>query len=58
MSGLIFQKFKMRQVYAKLFGLIDEPAQVVRIQFTPDVVYLKERRWHPSQQVECWRMTR
>ncbi|MEP7154042.1 MAG: WYL domain-containing protein [Nitrospira sp.] len=47
-------KFNMGLVYDKLFGLIDEPAQIVRIQFTPDVAYLvKERRWHPSQQVEC-----
>lgn len=45
---------KLDQVYDSLFGLIDEPAQTVRIQFTPDVAYLvKERCWHPSQQVEC-----
>lgn len=45
---------KLEQVYDNLFGLINEPAQMVRIQFTSDVAYLvKERRWHPSQQVEC-----
>jgi predicted DNA-binding transcriptional regulator YafY len=44
---------RLDQVYENLFGLIDEPAQMVRIQFTPDVAYLvKERRWHPSQRVE------
>jgi predicted DNA-binding transcriptional regulator YafY len=44
---------KLDQVYDNLFGLIDEPAQVVRIQFTADVAYLvKERCWHPSQKVE------
>jgi predicted DNA-binding transcriptional regulator YafY len=47
------EEFKLDQVYQNLFGLIDEPVQTIRIQFTPDVAYLiKERRWHPSQQVE------
>ena len=36
--------------YERLFGLIDEPAQLVRIRFSAEVAYLiKERRWHPSQ---------
>lgn len=44
---------ELDQVYDNLFGLIDEPAQRVRIQFTPNVAYLvKERRWHPSQKNE------
>ncbi len=44
---------KLDQAYDSLFGLIDEPAQMVRIQFTPNVAYLvKERRWHPSQKNE------
>ncbi len=39
--------------YEKVFGLIDEPAQRIRIQFTSNVAYLiKERRWHPSQTVD------
>jgi predicted DNA-binding transcriptional regulator YafY len=34
------------------FGLIDEPAQQVRIRFTKRVAHLfKERAWHPSQTV-------
>ncbi len=45
---------RLDEMYDNLFGLIDEPAQTIRIQFTPDVAYLvKERRWHPSQRVEC-----
>jgi proteasome accessory factor B len=44
---------KLDEIYEGLFGLIDEPVQTVRIQFTSDVAYLvKERRWHPSQQNE------
>ncbi len=44
---------ELDQVYDNLFGLIDEPAQTVRIQFAPNVAYLvKERRWHPSQKNE------
>ena len=44
---------RLEEVYGDLFGLIDEPAQMVRIQFSPDVAYLvKERRWHPSQKNE------
>lgn len=44
---------KLDQIYDNLFGLIDEPAQMVRIQFSSDVAYLvKERRWHPSQKTE------
>lgn len=40
-------------MYGKVFGLIDEPAQRIRIQFTSNVAYLvKERRWHPSQTVD------
>ena len=36
--------------YERLFGLIDEPAQTVRIRFSAEVAYLiKERRWPPSQ---------
>ena len=39
--------------YERLFGLIDEPTQLVRIRFSAEVAYLiKERRWHPSQQNE------
>lgn len=34
------------------FGLIDEPAQQVRIRFTKRVAHLfKERAWHPSQTI-------
>lgn len=34
----------------RLFGLLDEPPQTVRIRFSPDVAYLlKERQWHPTQ---------
>lgn len=44
---------ELDQVYDNLFGLVDEPAQRVRIHFTPNVAYLvKERRWHPSQKNE------
>lgn len=44
---------ELDQIYENLFGLIDEPVQTVRIQFTPDAAYLvKERRWHPSQKNE------
>ncbi len=40
-------------MYGKVFGLIDEPAQRIRIQFTSNVAYLvRERRWHPSQTVD------
>jgi hypothetical protein len=47
------EELKLDQIYENLFGLVDEPAQTVRIQFAPDVAYLvKERRWHPSQQNE------
>ncbi|HQX08589.1 MAG TPA: WYL domain-containing protein, partial [Zoogloea sp.] len=47
------EELRVEQVYDNLFGLVDEPAQTVRIQFTPDVAYLvTERRWHPSQQNE------
>ena len=47
---------QVEQVYDNLFGLVDEPAQTVRIRFAPDVAYLvKERRWHPSQQNEIQR---
>lgn len=47
------EELQVEQVYGHLFGLVDEPAQTVRIQFAPDVAYLaKERRWHPSQQNE------
>ena len=41
---------KLEASYAHLFGLIDEPAQTVRIRFSAEVAYLiRERRWHPSQ---------
>jgi predicted DNA-binding transcriptional regulator YafY len=44
---------ELDQVYDNLFGLVDEPAQRVRIHFTPNIAYLvKERRWHPSQKNE------
>jgi proteasome accessory factor B len=34
----------------RLFGLMDEPPQTIRIQFSPEVAYLlKERQWHPTQ---------
>jgi len=47
------EELKLDQVYDKLFGLVDEPVQTIRIQFRPNVAYLiKERRWHPSQQIE------
>ncbi|WHZ25095.1 MAG: hypothetical protein OJF47_004207 [Nitrospira sp.] len=47
------EELQVGRVYDNLFGLVDEPAQTVRIQFAPDVAYLvKERRWHPSQQNE------
>ncbi|MBP8116665.1 MAG: WYL domain-containing protein [Nitrospira sp.] len=47
------EELKLDQIYENLFGLVDEPAQTVRIQFASDVAYLvKERRWHPSQQNE------
>lgn len=47
------EELKLGQIYENLFGLVDEPAQTVRIQFAPDVAYLvKERRWHPSQRNE------
>ena len=47
------EELKLDQMYENLFGLVDEPAQTVRIQFAPDVAYLvKERRWHPSQKNE------
>jgi len=36
----------------RLFGLMDEPPQEVRIQFSRDIGYLlKERQWHPTQVV-------
>jgi predicted DNA-binding transcriptional regulator YafY len=35
------------------FGLVDDPAQTIRIRFTADVAYfLKEREWHPTQSIE------
>lgn len=47
------EDLKLDQIHENLFGLIDEPVQTVRIQFTPDVAYLvKERCWHPSQKNE------
>ncbi|MEK6802451.1 MAG: transcriptional regulator [Nitrospirota bacterium] len=47
------EELQVEQIYNNLFGLVDEPAQTVRIQFAPDVAYLvKERRWHPSQENE------
>jgi proteasome accessory factor B len=42
-----------RDRYGKQFGLIDEPPQEVKIGFSADVAHLmKERQWHPSQQVK------
>jgi proteasome accessory factor B len=39
--------------YRKQFGLMEEPPQEVRIWFSPDVAHLmKERQWHPTQQVK------
>lgn len=35
------------------FGLVDEPAQTIRIRFAPHVAdFLKEREWHPTQSIE------
>ncbi|HNP84355.1 MAG: WYL domain-containing protein [Nitrospira sp.] len=45
---------KLDMNYERVFGLIEEPAQLVRIRFTAEVSYLiRERRWHPSQQNEA-----
>lgn len=50
---ILSEGVELDQVYDNLFGLVDEPAQRVRIHFTPNVAYLvKERRWHPSQKNE------
>lgn len=39
--------------YGKQFGLIEEPPQEVKIWFSADVAHLlKERQWHPTQQVK------
>jgi predicted DNA-binding transcriptional regulator YafY len=35
------------------FGLVDEPAQTIRIRFAAHVAdFLKEREWHPTQSIE------
>lgn len=45
--------YSARDRYGKQFGLIEEPPQEVKIWFSPDVAHLmKERRWHPTQQVK------
>jgi predicted DNA-binding transcriptional regulator YafY len=45
--------YSARDRYGKQFGLIDEPPQEVKIWFSPDVAHLmKERQWHPTQQVK------
>ena len=39
--------------YAKQFGLIEGSPQEVKIRFSPEVAHLmKERQWHPTQQVK------
>ncbi len=35
------------------FGLMDDPAQTIRIRFAPKVAdFLREREWHPTQTIE------
>jgi len=37
----------------RLFGVMEGPAQRVRVRFRPDVAYMfKERKWHPTQKVK------
>ena len=45
-------EFSSEDFGARLFGLIDEVPQRVRIQFTREVAYqLKERQWHSTQKI-------
>lgn len=42
--------FSVSDVDRRLFGLIDEEPQDVRIEFREEIAYLlRERRWHPTQ---------
>ncbi len=46
--------FSVEERAKRLFGVMEGPAQRVRIRFRPDVAYMfKERKWHPTQRVKA-----
>lgn len=47
--------FDLEQLDAQAFGMVGEEPQPVRVRFLPEVAHLiRERQWHPSQQLqEC-----
>ena len=47
------EDFSMAQLTGSAFGLVDEKPQQVKVRFMADVAHLiRERLWHPSQQLE------
>ena len=46
------KSFSLAELEQRLFGLMDEPPQEIRIRFGREVAYLlKERQWHPTQRL-------
>jgi proteasome accessory factor B len=44
--------FSAEAMEHRLFGILEDPSQTIRIRFSPDVAYLfKERLWHPTQTI-------
>ena len=47
------EDFSAAAVHQAAFGLVDEQPEAIRIRFLPEVAHLvRERLWHPSQQLD------